>query len=91
VALKNNVKKRFHKPSLIKFRAVGKVYPDFAFSPFYDMTDLFPNVLREDVAISATSNKPFRTEHSNMNNTGKEKQKCTYGSQNCIQTNIGTN
>jgi hypothetical protein len=44
------------------------------------MIGLFPNFLREDMAISATSNKPFGTEHSNMNNMGKE---CTYGSSNC--------
>jgi hypothetical protein len=68
----------------MKFRGVGKVYPGFAFPPFYAMIDLFPNFLREDVAISAASNKPFRTEHSNLNNIGKVKQKCTYGSSNCI-------
>jgi hypothetical protein len=37
------------------------------------MIGLFPNFLREDVAISATSNKPFLTEHSDMNNMGKNK------------------
>jgi hypothetical protein len=71
LTLKNNVIKRFHKTPLIKFRAVGKIYPDFAYPRFYDMTDLFPNFLREDVATSSTSNKPFRTEHLNMNNIGK--------------------
>jgi hypothetical protein len=73
--------KKISQTSLIKFRTVGKVYPDFGFSPFYDMIDLFPNFLREDVAISATSNKPFRTENSNI---GTVEQKCTYGSSNCI-------
>jgi hypothetical protein len=38
------------------------------------MVSLVPNFLREDVAISATSNKPFRTEYSDMNNMGKMKQ-----------------
>jgi hypothetical protein len=46
------------------------------------MIGLFPNFLREDVAISATGNKSFGTEHSYMNNMGKMKQKCTYGSSN---------
>jgi hypothetical protein len=77
--LKNKVIKRFHKTSLIRFRAVGNAYPDFAFPPFYDVIDLFPNFLREDVAISATSDKPFRTERSYMNNIGNVQQKCTYG------------
>jgi hypothetical protein len=37
------------------------------------MISLVPNFLREDVAISTTSNKPFRTEYSDMNNMGKNK------------------
>jgi hypothetical protein len=46
LTLKNKVIKLFHKTPLIKFRAVGQVYPAFEFPPFYGMIGLFPNFLR---------------------------------------------